>query len=877
MTVLERYLARKVQPDMFAVGVPVYDEFAGPQGNVRDAWTGLAEGLQSYAGADLRRAQWEVARLLEDDGVTYTPGPASAVTFADATTMPPGKPAEPQPLAEQVPWRLDPLPLVLQEREWSALEAGVVQRSELLDAIVADLYGAQKLLAGRHLPVPAVLDHDEYLRTMVGTDIVSPSLFMVAVDLGRDADGQWKVMSDRTQAPSGAGYAMQNRRVVSRVMPEVYHAAHLHRLTPFFQAMRTALVDSAPARVENPRVVVLSPGTLSETAFDQAFLASLLGFPLVEGRDLTVRDGRVWMRVLGKLEEVDVILRRVDSIWTDPLELRPGSRLGVAGLVECVRQGTVSVVNTIGSGIVENPAFMPYLPDLCERLLGQPLRLPSVQTWWCGDRDGLRYVTEHLDELVIRPTSRGRGRSVRAHALSRQQREQVLAMIRANPHRYVGQQVLNLSSAPTTADDQLVPRNVVLRSFAVRDGASYTAMLGGLARVSDDADETRGVLVTAPGGGIAKDVWVVSEHPIVPGRPTGVRVRGEAEPLAAPVDAATAAMVPRVLADLFWFGRYAERAEDLLRLTLATRTVAIETDMDLTPGRTLEVLLQAVTRVSTTYPGFLTSGREMMPEFRALLLERHRSGTAAQSLSALSLAAQGVRDQLSDDVWMVLADIERASAALAANPYDQGLQLTDASERILSGLLALAGIVSENMVRDAGWYMLDTGRGLERALQVLSLLQATVCVERPWDTERMVVEAVLTASESIVTYRRRYRGRDRVEAAVELLVFDVRNPRSVAYQVERILGDLRAIPNASPTARPLRLADALAHNLRQVDLAELLGSAEGPSPTGRSALGAFLTGLSAQLRDLSEAIRDQYQQLPPMPQPMWGNSVGGSQ
>ena len=309
----------------------------------------------------------------------------------------PGKPPEPQPLAEQVPWRLDPLPLVLQEREWSALEAGVVQRSELLDAIVADLYGAQKLLAGRHLPVAAVLDHDEYLRTLVGTDIVSPSLFMVAVDLGRDADGQWKVMSDRTQAPSGAGYAMQNRRVVSRVMPEVYHAAHLHRLTPFFQAMRTALVDSAPARVENPRVVVLSPGTLSETAFDQAFLASLLGFPLVEGRDLTVRDGRVWMRVLGKLEEVDVILRRVDSIWTDPLELRPGSRLGVAGLVECVRQGTVSVVNTIGSGIVENPAFMPYLPDLCERLLGQPLRLPSVQTWWCGDRDGLRYVTEHLD------------------------------------------------------------------------------------------------------------------------------------------------------------------------------------------------------------------------------------------------------------------------------------------------------------------------------------------------------------------------------------------------------------------------------------------------------------------------------------------------
>jgi uncharacterized circularly permuted ATP-grasp superfamily protein/uncharacterized alpha-E superfamily protein len=875
MTVLRRYLDRTVQPDMFAVPAPAYDEFAGPQGTVRDGWTGLAEGLESFAGTDLRRAQGEVARLLEDDGVTYTPGPASSVTFADPTKLDPVR-SEPPPLAEPVPWRLDPLPLVLQDREWSGLEAGVVQRAELLDAIVADLYGAQKLLAAGQLPVPAVLDHDEYLRTMVGTEIASPSLFMVAVDLGRDADGQWKVMSDRTQAPSGAGYAMQNRRVVSRVMPEVYHAAHLHRLTPFFQAMRAALVDSAPARVENPRVVVLSPGTLSETAFDQAFLASLLGFPLVEGRDLTVRDGRVWMRALGKLEEVDVILRRVDSVWTDPLELRPGSRLGVAGLVECVRQGTVSVVNTIGSGIVENPALMPYLPDLCERLLGQPLRLSSVQTWWCGDPDALRYVVDHLDELVIRPTSRGRGRSVRGTALSRAEREQVIAMLRSSPHQYVGQQVLHLSSTPTIDSDHLVPRNVVLRSFAVRHGGSYTAMLGGLARVGDDADETRGALVTAPGGGIAKDVWVVSEHPIIPGRPAGVRVR-EAEHLAAPVDAATAAMVPRVLADLFWFGRYAERAEDLLRLILATRTVAIETDMDLTSGRALEVLLQAVTKVSTTYPGFLTPGRAMMPELRALLLDRHRSGSAGQSLSALSLAAQGVRDQLSEDVWMVLADIERASAALAANPYDQGLQLTDASERILSGLLALAGIVSENMVRDAGWYMLDTGRGLERALQVLSLLQATVCVERPWDSERLVVEAVLTAAESIVTFRRRYRGRDRVEAAVELLVTDARNPRSVAYQLERILGDLRAIPNASPTARPLRLADALAHQVQQADLAAMLGSGEDAVPAGRAELGMFLAGLSTQLRDLAEAIRDQYQQLPPMPQPMWGSSGGVAQ
>jgi uncharacterized circularly permuted ATP-grasp superfamily protein/uncharacterized alpha-E superfamily protein len=827
-------------------------------------WDGLVHGLSDFAADDLLRAQREVARLLEDDGVTYTPGPASTISVADGEPPTPGA----QGLTEAQPWQLDPLPLIVDEREWSSLEAGMVQRAELLDAILADLYGARELLANRHLPVAAVLDHTEYLRPLVGIEALrSQGLFMIAVDLGRDADGTWRVISDRTQAPSGAGYAMQNRRVVSRVLPEVYHSAHLHRLTPFFQAMRSALVDAAPQQTEDPRVVVLSPGTHSETAFDQAFLATLLGFPLVEGPDLTVRDGRVWMRVLGRLEQVDVILRRVDSVWMDALELKAGSRLGVTGLVEAVRQGNVSVVNNLGSGILENPALLPFLPQLCERLLGQPLRLPSVDTWWCGDPAGLDHVLCNLDELVIRPISRGQGRSVRGSALSGQQRQRLVAKVTATPHRFVGQQVLNLSVAPTSEAAQLVQRNVVLRSFAVRHGRSYTAMLGGLARVSDDTDERRGVLVTAPGAGVAKDVWVVSSQPLAPVRPAPVR-GGTPEERLGWIDSATAAMVPRVLSDLFWFGRYGERAEDLLRLILAARTVAIETDLDTTAGRALAVLLQAVTHVSTTYPGFVATDEAgppaMMPEFRSLLLDRHRVGSVAQAVGALSLAAQGVRDQLSDDVWMVLADIDRAFAALSANPYDQGLQLTDASERVLSGLLALAGISGENMVRDAGWHMMDIGRGLERALQVVALLKATVSRVREPGTEQMIMEAVLAAAESIVTFRRRNRGRDTAESLLELLVLDPLNPRSVAYQVLRIGADLRAIPNTSPTARPIRLTDALGETIRQLDPAALAISTEGR----RERLIDVMGELQAQLRTLADAVRDQFHPAPPPPQ-MW--------
>jgi uncharacterized circularly permuted ATP-grasp superfamily protein/uncharacterized alpha-E superfamily protein len=858
VTVLTRYLARAGQQS--GSGNGAFDEFAAPDGSAREGWSVLLDELDDMDPADLVQAQHEVARLLEDENVTYTPSPASTISIADRV--------DPTriPLSEPQPWRLDPLPLILGDREWSSLEAGVVQRAELLDAIMTDLYGARRLLARQAIPAAAVFDHEEYLRPVVGIEAASAQrLFMIAADLGRDATGQWKVISDRTQAPSGAGFAMQNRRVVSRVLPEVYHSANLYRLTPFFQAMRLALVDAAPSTVEDPRVVVLSPGTHSETAFDQAFVASLLGFPLLEGSDLTVRDGRVWMRALGKLEQVDVILRRVDSTWMDALELRAGSRLGVTGLLECVRQGTVSVVNNLGSGILENPALLPFLPELSERLLGQPLRLPSVETWWCGEEAGLSHVLANFDSIVIRPISRGHGRSVLGSALTAEQRERLVAQLRATPHRFVGQEVLHLSSAPTSERDNLVRRNLVLRAFAVRSGASYTAMLGGLARVTDDDRGRRGPLVTDPDGGLAKDVWVVSREPVVVTRMVAPRGVDADHAVLVTAGSPSSAMVPRVLSDLFWFGRYAERAEDLVRLILATRTVAIETDFDLQPGRPLPALLEAVTHVSTTYPGFLGTGVQMMPELRSMLLDRHRAGTAAQSIGALSMAAQGVRDQLSEDVWIVLADIDRALAALAANPYDQGLQLTDASERVLSGLLALCGIASENMIRDPGWYMLDSGRGLERALQVVALLRVTLGQQQRPESEWVIIEAVLTAAESIVTFRRRFRGRAGVEAVAALLITDGTNPRSVAYQLRRIQADLRAVPNTSPTARPMRLLDSLVERVRIADLASLVESVDGRRP----ALDDFLRGLQQQLRSLSEAIRDQYQQAPPTQQPLF--------
>lgn len=880
MNVLDRYLAAVGQPSIFEHD-QIYDELAAPDGTPRQSWSELLRGLQGFAEPDLAQAQREVARLLEDDGVTYTPSPSASISIADpGARVPEGR------LASARPWLLDPLPLMLGAEEWSRLEVGLVQRAELLAAILTDLYGAQRLLAEQHVPPSAVLDHDEFLRPLVGIPALSSQrLFLLAVDLGRDAGGQWKVMADRTQAPSGVGYAMQNRRVVSRVLPEIYARAQLYRLTPFFHAMRMALVDAAPAGVEDPRVVVLSPGPMSETAFDQAFVASLLGFGLVEGSDLTVRDGRVWLRTLGKLEQVHVILRRVDSTWCDPLELRAGSRLGVAGLATAVRQGNVSVVNNLGSGVLENPALLPFLPELCQRLLGEPLRLPSVETWWCGDPAARSHVLAHLDDLVIRPISRDAGRSVVGSALTAAQREALVGRISEAPHRYVGQEVLALSSAPSSDTDRLVRRNVVLRSFAVQHGSSYLAMPGGLARVTRAVREPDDVLVTPPGGGVAKDVWVVGAD-VVGSDVNGSDVLSSERLGSSPVSqsyrqsdksadraprqpaAATPAMAPRVLNDLFWFGRYAERAEDLLRLVLAARTVALETDHDRSSGRTLEVLLRAVTHVSTAYPGFTAPEVAMMPELRQMVLDRRRAGTVGQSLGALNRAALGVRDQLSADVFVVLADVDRALSQLAAAPYDTGLQLTETCERVLSGLLGLAGIVSENMVRDPGWHLLDMGRGLERALQLVRLLTVTLAEVHEAEADRGLVEAVLTTAESILTFRRRYRGRAGTDAVVELLVVDRQNPRSVAYQLDRISRDLRALSEVTAGARPLRLVSDLAERIREADLASLVGPAAG----GRPALSAFLTGLQAGLQLLSTAVDEQYLRLPPSPQPLWRSS-----
>lgn len=795
----------------------------------RPDWARLVDPADEPSTADLARARAAAERLLADHGVTYG---------ADS------------PDGAAHPWRLDPVPVVVDDAEWTHLDAALVQRAELLDAVLQDVYGARRLLTDPLLPPTTVLSHPGFLRQVDGLRMPGGrELVLTATDLVRDASGGWCAVADRTQAPSGAAYAMEDRRVVAQVLSGVYRQASIQRLGPFFHALRQALRDAAPRDADEPRVVLLSSGPGSETAFDQAYLASMLGLPLVEGTDLLVREGRVWMRGLDGLERVDVVLRRVDAEWCDPLDLRTGSRLGVPGLVRAVRAGTVSVVNPLGSSVLENPALLAYLPRLARTVLDEDLLLPSAPTWWCGDPTGLQHVVTHLERLVVLPTVRGSAvGTILGWTLSHRERAEVAARISAEPWAWVGQEPVgpagpvvdgtpvgvgsDLPAADGVGPADLGPRAAVLRTFAVAQRSSYTVMAGGLARVAT------GHVVSSATGATAKDVWVLAS-PTPDTAPDAPPDEVSADAVVARIPAT--GISPRTAENLYWMGRYAERAEDQARVlrVVADRWDDFHRRPASVGGRALAVLLASLTpaALSAERAGGDTPGRAPAgpPALRALALDPSVAGTVARSVRRLAGCAAAVRDQLSTDTFGPLARIERAlqderarsrgaaasrastsdatgapagavspgaaSGGVAPEGADVDLRAVTAGLRpaldgVLEGLLAIAGIAAEGLVRDVGWRLLDAGRRVERAQHLVESLQATLVEQRPATVDRLVLESVLTTHESVITARRRYQSGARVPQVLELLLLDRTNPRSLAYQLDRLTEDLAAVPVA---------------------------------------------------------------------------------
>ncbi len=828
-------------PDWYAPAPDVFDETREADGTLRPHWSYISRALQDMGAPELRRRRDEARRLLRDNGVSYN-------IYDD-------------PEGYNRVWDLDPIPLVIGSTEWSDIESGLIQRAELLDLILRDLYGPRDLLRRGLLPPELVHGHAGFLRACDQVRLPGDrQLILYSANLTRSANGRMIVLGDRTQAPSGAGYALENRMVITRILPSLFRDSRVHRVAVFFRALRQSLSTIAPraARAE-PRIVILTPGPLNETYFEHAYLASYLGYPLVQGDDLTVRGGRVWQRTLASPQPVDVILRRVDDDWCDPLELRPESQLGIPGLLDCVRRGGVSVANPLGSGLLENPALLCFLPAIARHFLGQPLRLESVQTWWCGEPRDCRHVLAHLPRMVVKPLSRAPGsRSFFGPSCSDSELQQLRARILAEPRSWVGQSILGFASTPSLGTDAVEPRTAVLRTFLVARDSDYAVMPGGLTRV---APSRGSLLVSNQSGGSSKDTWVLASEPeqqvTLWLQPTREQMpAGQRAPLSS-----------RAADNLYWIGRYAERAEGIARLL---RTILQKVDEALQYSGAahedcLRALLRSLTHCTATYPGFMAEGELLArpeDELLAVACDVQRTGSLAQSLQALLHAAHAMRDFWTGDIWRVLDGVESQLAAMRRRELTLAT-LPEALDQVVVALAGLTGFTGERLMRDQAWRFLELGRRTERGLLLASLTRSTLVVQQEEATESLLLDAVLATVESMLTYRQRYRSYLELRTVLELVLLDPNNPRGLVHQLLALQEALDGLPEGTEGTRmgsELSERDRLAlealTQLRLVSLDRLVAIEAGS--VLREGLDQTLARITHLLARLSDVITEQY-------------------
>lgn len=838
----------------YATRLEAYDEMYAGEGQLLPHWQALMQDLDHLGRDGLLRRHQEAQRLLRENGVTFN--------LADGLR------------GASRPWQLDPIPLFISAEEWSIIEAGLVQRAELLNLILADIYGPQHLLKEGQLPPELVFGHSGFLRSCVG--ITTPGdrpLVLCSSNLARGPDGRMWVIDDRAQSPSGAGYALENRMVMTRIAPALFRDCHVKRLAGFFQPLRDQLARLAPQNREDPRIVVLTPGPYSPSYFEHAYLANYLGYTLVQGDDLSVRDGRVWLKSLEGLHQVDVILRRVDDAYCDPLELREDSRLGVAGLLQSARLGHVAIANPVGSCVLENPGLLAFLPGISRYFLNEELKLPSVATWWCGQQRERNFVLENLNKLVIKTIHRSRGYSALFGAqLTPAEQADLRERILKNPYLYIGQEMVSFSTAPSLVDGAVEPRHAILRSFMVAGEDGYIAMPGGLTRIAQQAGE---LVVSNRAGGLSKDAWVLSDDPVeyvsLWRQPKNDQVlQSRFEPLPS-----------RAADNLFWAGRYVERAEGTARLLRAIFLLRRESRdaRGMVTKPYLNSLLRALTHVTGTYPGFVDDKAAALlekprGELLSLMKDPQRVGSLASTLQSFGHVAMTVRDYWPTELWRIVDAIQQDWAddedAAGLGHY----RTQDRLDHLVMQLVAFSGLTAESMTRESGWLMLDFGRRLERALGLISLLRATLVPDMDAAEKRQLMETVLVICDSLNTYRRRYHSYMHLPTVLDLVLMDKKHPRSLAYQLECLQQHVAELPR-TPSSQRLdedeRCILQAYTDLRLADAAELSKVDEGEGLC--HGLEELLSGQADNLWQLSDVVTSSYfshsqppQQLSPQQQ-----------
>jgi uncharacterized circularly permuted ATP-grasp superfamily protein/uncharacterized alpha-E superfamily protein len=815
-------------------------------GAVRGAWSGLASTLDELGSEDVRRRKQALAEQLRLNGVTYN-------VYGDTQG------------ADRI-WSLDPIPLILESKEWEASERGLIQRAELLDAILRDVYGPRRLVREGLLPALFLYSHPGFQRACSGNPSIQQRMLrFYSADMVRDSDGGFRVVSDRGQNPSGYGYALENRSVLSRTLPSLFRQSGVHRLDGFFQSFRKSLVEAAPPGVRDPFVVLLSPGPENETYFEQAYLASYLGLPLVRGSDLTPKDGGIRLLSLEGPRQVDVILRRVDDTFCDPLELNGSSLLGVPGLLQAVRNRKVTVCNALGSGILGGSGLMSFLPAISKHLFGQDLLLPSVPTFWCGDKGQREAALDRFDKMVIKPLYQGPKRSTWfVNKLTREQREKLLIRIRSKPQLYLAQESLTPSTAPCFISNRLEARSLVLRSFLTAAGGSYAVMPGGLSRV---ASKENSIEVTGQEGGISKDTWILSSEPVA---------------WAAAPEIAAAPLRPNryqgplpayAMENLFWFGRYQERLACQSRVWREVFRQAGEWDRPRLEGAPDWIRMLRSYQPSFSSPSGDVPGLEEHLELS--LSEESTLGSPAFNHAALRRTARAVRDLLPDDCWLAVNSLLRFANAEAAgadldpenDPFGFGPQgAVAALNRLDRGILhlsGLSGLESECIALGPVRRFIMMGRHVERAQATVRILIAALGGNlKPSD---LLLKSLLNFHDSDLMYRQRYQRDMQAGAVADLLVADELNPRSVAFQLARFADELAQFPLADSVSLSACQKTAL-KALTSVRVFETSDHGGIMGAGGNEAFEHLLSSLEGWLGQISDYLSREFFQPIPLPQ-----------
>ena len=721
----------------------VTDEMLDASGNVRPGWDTLISALSDISYKERTERFGRADQYLRDAGVYYRVYEGQG--------------------AREREWPLAHLPLIISETEWQDISAGLEERAELLERIVADIYGANMLVARGLIPPALIAGNPQFLRPLVGIQPVGGHfLHFCAFELGRGPDGRWWVLGDRTQAPSGAGFALENRVATTRALPDLFGDMNVHRLAGFFRQFRDTLLSLA----EDPagRAAILSPGPLNETYFEHAWIARYLGISLLEGEDLRVSGGKVMVRTVSGLRPVSVLWRRMDADFMDPLELNGESHIGTPGMVEALRSGTIAMVNALGSGIVETRALLAFMPGIARALNGSEPKLPSVATWWCGQPREQRHVMERLDRMVVGPALSTRlpfedPEATRpGSALDADERADLLARLAADGAAFAAQEDVTLSTTPVYSHGRLVPRPMSLRVFAARTKEGWSIMPGGFARVGRTNDATA---IAMQRGGQAADVWIVSDRPVK--RETLLPdEKGPARRYA------SGNLPSRAAENMMWLGRYSERLEGTVRILRAYHVRLAEAADPALP------LLKTV----RAYLDFLGVDATCAVSPGVLRTIDNATGSAGQ-----------IRDRFSPDGWLALNDLSKTLHRFA-DKVEPGDDAARAMTVILRKLAGFSGLVHENMYRFTGWRFLEIGRRVERGIHMARVVGALASTKAPDGGLDMLLEI----GDSVLTHRRQFSVNASRRSVIELLALDPLNPRSIAFQLDRLKAGVAELP-----------------------------------------------------------------------------------